>query len=413
MTSGLDPERASEPELVALLAAAESPDGRVALDDPTLRSGLAGLALLRHEASRVGLGPRHQVREALQQALTAYEAAPGDASLHTGLAGLGWVAWEVLPNESEELCAEIDHELYQLLAENPAERLRWDLQGGIAGYLAYALSRLNRPSGRLLAELAAHRLIEIARPGASANQRVLWTAPDRVVAGSAETLAAVQAGARYADFTTPHGIPGVLPVLAEAARLGVLPLLTRSLCGELMAFVQAAARPCSTRRWDLGLVGDRWAGAALYSPCQGDPAVVTSVLFAAHALGDAHSLAWATAMLERVAAESMRAPSCESEYVSLCCGSAGLAVLFSVVANLSGGAQVAQAAGFWRQRLLLQRQPGRGAYGYGGPGGIALGAGVHYGGWGPALALLAHNSATPPRWASLFGLAPFSAGPAD
>jgi hypothetical protein len=410
-TGGREPGTAVEPRLAALIIAAESPAGFVSRDDPTLRSGLAGLALLRHEASRVGLGQRRQVLEALQQALAAYETAPGDASLHTGLAGIGWVAWEVAREESHELCGEIDRELYELLAQNPAERLRWDVQGGIAGYLAYALSRLSQPGAWPLAELAVRRLVEIARPGASTSGRVLWTAPAGVVDSSAETLAALQAGASYADFTAPHGIPGVLPVLAESARLGVLPSLARSLCGELIEFVQAVAKPASTRRWDLGRVGGRWAGQALYAPCQGDPAVVACVLWAAHALGDARSLAWATATLELVAAESMRAPACENEYVSLCCGSAGLAVLFSAAADLGAGAQVEKAAQFWRQRLRQQHQPGRGAYGYGGPGGVTLGAGVHYGGFGPALALLASDSATPPRWAGLFGLAPLSSRP--
>jgi hypothetical protein len=407
-----DPSSAADPELAALLAAVERPDGQVAPEDPTLRSGLAGLALLRHEAGRAGLGPLQPILPTLQQALAAYEAAPGDASLHTGLAGLGWVAWQVAPAESDELCRQIDGELCELLQQHPAERLRWDVQGGIAGYLAYALARLPEPSARQLAELAVERLVKLARPAAHTPKRVLWTAAERVADGSAETQAALLAGASYADFTVPHGIPGVLPVLAAAARRGVRPAAARALCQELIGFVQEVAKPTSTRRWDRGLVGEGWCGQALYAPCQGDPGVVASVLWAAHTLDDRPRLSWAHSTLEQVAAEAMRAPACDSELVSLCCGSAGLAVLFSVAAGLGAGAQVAQAAQFYRQRLRTQRQPGCGAFGYCGPGGVPLGAGLHYGGFGPALALLASASPTPPHWAGLFGLAPLES-PAD
>lgn len=407
-----DLSRAEDPELAALIAAADSPAGQVAPEDPTLRSGLAGLALLRYEAARAGLGPPQPILPILQRALAAYEAAPGDASLHTGLAGLGWVAWQVAPDDSDELCGQIDSELCELLRQHPAERLRWDVQGGIAGYLAYALARLPEPSARPLAELAIDRLVELARPTAHSPMRVLWTAAERVADSSAETQAALSAGASYADFTVPHGIPGVLPVLAAAARWGIRTAAARALCLELIAFVQAVAKPTSTRRWDRGLVGESWRGQALYAPCQGDPAVVASVLWAAHTLDDRPSLSWAHSTLEQVAAEALHAPACDTELVSLCCGSAGLAVLFSVAADLGCGAQVAQAARYYRQRLRRQRQPGCGAYGYGGPGGVPLGAGLHYGGFGPALALLACAAATPPSWTGLFGLAPLKS-PSD
>jgi hypothetical protein len=66
-----DPSAAAQRGLTAVLAAAEDAEKGPLHDDPTLRSGLSGLALLQHEAGGARLRMRGQVTDTLRQALAA------------------------------------------------------------------------------------------------------------------------------------------------------------------------------------------------------------------------------------------------------------------------------------------------------------------------------------------------------
>jgi hypothetical protein len=367
-------------------------------EDASLAGGTAGLALLHGYLALTECGPGHAAhsRRCLGHAAAAVADQPAAASLHSGLAGVGWAIAHLqgrLPGlGGEDDLAEIDDVLLEHLG-----RSRWDedydLINGLVGFGVYALERLPRPAavaclGRVidrLAETAEHKA-----PGVT-----WWTNPAWLVA---ETQEKFPHG--YYNLGLAHGVPGVIALLGQACAAGVALPKARPLLEGAVRWLLAQQGPGGFGFWVAPEAQERPARLAW---CYGDPGVAAALLGAARGVGQPAWERQALAMARRAA----KRPAAESGVVDagLCHGAAGLGHLFNRMYQATGEPRLAEAARSWFARTLEMGRPGRGVGGYeawvpgdGGKNTWVAEAGLLTGAAGIALGLLAAATTIEPAW---------------
>jgi lantibiotic biosynthesis protein len=364
-----------------------------------LMTGHLGLALFFHERWRhEGDAHLEPMTQCLVRATNLFARRGAPPGLHSGFAGLGWVAQHLAGDHSdldvEELCAEVDERVEAAL--DGAGPHACELREGLPGFGLYALKRLPHPAGRRLLARVIDRLEETAEP--SGQDALTWALPP-----SFWTLHGAQATFPRGLYTVgvAHGVPAALAVLAAAHRLGLERERTQRLLRGGFAWLDGLAPEHGHPAFPHYLHGGERFGDERFSWCVGNPGITAVLWWAAQAWGEARWEARALDWAEHVAREALERPRPTS--ANLCCGTAGTAHLFLRLFHATHRPLFAEASVRWLEHTLALRQPGQGSGGFGAdPHPTHPVTNLQFGSAGIALTLLAAASELSPTWDSPF-----------
>jgi hypothetical protein len=300
------------------------------------------------------------------------------------------------PNEA------IDRALFGLLGKSPWLE-EYELTRGLAGLGAYALERLPGTLASACLSRVCERLAELAVP-----QEVGCAWPTAEWFQEPEERQTFPRG--MFNLGVAHGVPGVLPILAQAAAMGAAPASARTLLQSAVAWLLSRKLPAG----GASIFPGAWGPVIEEGPastgfpagwCYGDPGIAAVLLVTARAAGEpaweAEALSIARAAARRAAGGGRTRDAC------LCHGAAGIGHLFNRLYQATGDSELLAAARGWMERALDLRQPGRGVGGFLTWGPDALGqrqmdwrdeTTLLTGAAGVALALLAATTAVEPAW---------------
>jgi hypothetical protein len=201
-----------------------------------------------------------------------------------------------------------------------------------------------------------------------------------------------------------HGVPGVLPVLAQALAVGAAPESARALLRGAVAWLFSRKLPAGAE----SVFPSAWGPGTEPQParsgwCYGDPGIAAALLVTARAAGEP---AWEAEALSLARTASRRSPeSGKVRDAGLCHGAAGLGHLFNRLYQATGDPELLAAARAWMVRALDLREPGQGVGGFAAWGQDAAGElgwrddpTLLAGAAGVALALLAAIAPLEPAW---------------
>jgi lantibiotic modifying enzyme len=334
-----------------------------AAGDPTLASGAAGLAILHAYLAQAGRGTSHTdaAVRCLNRAVAALTEKPMEASLYSGLTGVGWALAHLqsrLPSRNcEDDLNDIDQALLDHLEQCPW-RDDYDLISGLVGFGVYALERLPAKAGlarrapTLCLERVVDRLAEMAEYRAEGI--TWWTDPKWLPRETAEKYPH-----GYYNLGVAHGVPGVITFLGLVRAAGI----AVGKCGPLLE---------GAMRWQLAhqtsggfpawiAPGEKDEPARL-AWCYGDPGISAALLMAARGAGDSSCARSALTIAHR-AAERPAAQAGVKD-AGLCHGAAGLGHLFNRLFQATREPRLADAARFWFVRTLEMQRAGQGIGGY-------------------------------------------------
>ena len=326
---------------------------------PSLAGGDAGQAFFFTYLDQVrpGLGHDDAAMELLERATEATGEMQAPPGFYSGFSGVAWtlehLRGRLFEDDGEDPGGEVAAALVEHLGLTPWLG-HYDVISGLAGFGVYALERLPRPGGRECLERVVARLSELAvrRPDG-----IAWlTGPhlliDRELESSPE--------GNY-NVGVAHGVPGVIPILAQACAAGVD---ARELLDGAVAWVLAQRLPDGGQ--DSLFPYTAGAGAeprpSRLAWCYGDLGISTALLAAARTVGEA---GWEREALEigRKAAKR-RGDQTGVIDAGLCHGAAGAAHLFNRLFQATGDAAFRDAALYWIDRTLGFQKPGEGIGGY-------------------------------------------------
>jgi hypothetical protein len=403
---------------------------------PTLSWGTSGLALFFGYLARHGgsAADRHaELAELyLDEAIGALAAMPLGTGLFGGFTGVGWTAEHLTrmlglepaagtgyaksdgaatgasaangasraadsgdanradpASDANDVNAEIDQALFEALGDAPWQG-HFDLGTGLAGIGVYALERLPRTAAvRCLGAVVDH-----LAAAASGDQGTAWlTRPELLT-----DVRRPEEPRGVFDLGVPHGMPGVISLLADASRVAACAERARPLLDGAVRWLlslRRTGRPgFQLGKWLSPSTGEIVPARRL-AWCYGDPGVAATLLYAARTAGEE---SWEREALA-LAACAARSPVEESGIVDacLCHGAIGLAHLFNRIYQATAEDLFAEAARLWYRRGLDLRRPGEGLAGFGSwdptedPGLFTGAAGI-------ALGLLAAVSGVEPEW---------------
>jgi class I lanthipeptide synthase len=381
-------------------------------EDPfgaSLATGEAGLALFFSylDQARPDAGYGDLAAERLERAIDRLASTFHRPGLYQGYLSIAWTVEHLRDREDpEDPNEEIDRSLLELLARTPW-RDDYDLTSGLAGLGAYALERWPTPLAVPCLTRVCERLAELAVP-----QEVGLAWP------TAEHNLFPQDRLRYPhgkiDLGVAHGVPGLLPVLAQAAALGAAPATARELLHGAVAWLLSRQLPAGGE----SVFADGWGPGAELQParaawCYGDPGIATTLWLAGCVAGEP---AWQAEALDLARGAARRPPGTSGvRDACLCHGAAGLGHLFNRLYQLTGEVDLLAAARFWIGRALELWDPGRGVAGFVTWGPDASGEmgwrddpSLLTGAAGVGLALLAATTPGEPAWDRFLLLSPVS-----
>jgi len=285
----------------------------------------------------------------LDEALDALVEAPAAATLYSGFAGPAWVSEHLEgrlydADSEEDLNAEVDQTLVELIrGEGPWGR-HFDLVSGLAGLGLYALERFPRSSAARILEGVVARFAETAEPQ---PRGITWRTARELLPESRR--ATFSQGAL--DLGLAHGAAGVLPVLAGACRVGVAEETARPLLDDAVHWLLAQAlEDWGTGRFPAWIAEEEPLRRTRLAWCYGDAGISAALLWTARLVDEP---GWEEAALE--IARGAAARSEESSGVrdaGLCHGAAGLGHLFNRLYQATGDEDLGEAARFWFERTL-------------------------------------------------------------
>ncbi|TQF17512.1 Lanthionine biosynthesis cyclase LanC [Myxococcus llanfairpwllgwyngyllgogerychwyrndrobwllllantysiliogogogochensis] len=368
--------------------------------DASLATGDTGLALLFTWLDRVQPSEHHAAlaRRLLDDAMEAVASRPMGMALHSGVSGVAWALEHVHGGGAEEegdALEDVDAALAQRLAVSPWTAPQ-DLITGLVGLGVYALERLPRADARRCLEDVVARLAESAE---TCPEGLTWkTLPRWLPEAQRRELP----DGRH-DLGVAHGVPGIIVVLAGAARAGVAEPEARRLLHGAWSWVMAQRLPHAGRRFPYAHIPGRTPKPTRAAWCYGDPGVSLALFTAARAVREP---AWEAEALE-LAREAARRTMDDSgvKDAPLCHGAAGLLHIYNRFHQATGEEVFASTARQWLEHTLRQRQPDRGIGGYAfwsqddqGASSWVDRPGLLEGTAGIALALLAAASSVEPSW---------------
>ncbi|HSK79564.1 MAG TPA: lanthionine synthetase C family protein [Thermoanaerobaculia bacterium] len=371
-------------------------------DDPhgaSLATGEAGLGLFFAylDRARPGAGHAELADERLERAIDRLASSFHQPGLYQGYLGIAWAIEHLRDRDDpDDPNEEIDPAVFEQLAKSPWLG-SYDLTNGLVGFGAYALERGPGPLPAACLARVCERLGELA---VAQETGLAWPTPEwdlfprdrqRFPHG-------------MINLGVAHGVPGVLPVLAQALAAGAAPESARALLSGAMAWLLSRRLP----EGGDSEFPDAWGPGAEPHPtraawCYGDPGIAATLWVTARAAGDP---AWETEAL-RLARKAARRPeeSCGVRDACLCHGAAGLGHIFNRFYQATGDPELLAAARLWMRRALDLREPGRGVAGFTTWGPDAAGQmdwrddpSLLTGAAGVGLALLAATTSLEPAW---------------
>lgn len=343
----------------------------------------------------------HQVSERyLDLAIDGVANQPMSASFFPGFSSVAWAVEHLRARSgsaaSEDANSEIDEALRALVQRSPWTG-PYELTGGLVGIGVYALERLPRPIAADCLRGVVDRLEDVSERH---PEGVAWRTLPRFL-----TLATPQQCPNgYFDLGLAHGLPGVISILAAAARSGIASeksgQMLHAASQWLWAQTLGPEEPSTLPQMASSELPRRASRAAW---CYGDPGVAASLVAAADAVADADLMHRAIELARRAAARPLE--QCGIVDAPLCHGAAGLGHIFNRLFQSTGRVEFADAAREWFSRALEMRHPGKGIGGYQAAEKRA-GGGLDWvsdpslltGAAGIALALLAATTSVEPAW---------------
>lgn len=318
-----------------MLAAPPPPDGTLYRGDAGIALAFAYLDAADPQEVFANATARH-----CERAVAAIGATLHDASLHGGLAGVGWLL-EHLRREGRcaleiEGAPALRDAVFVRLAR-PDAAMDVDLSTGVAGIGVYAVElgdlELLTAAVRRLGEQAERHDHGVAwRTRAAALSEPYRTVfPDGVL-----------------DLGVAHGVAGTLAALSAASAASVVG--ARALLESAVDWLLAQPRPRDGvgrfATWGLDSAADVSARAAW---CYGDPGIACA-LAAAGGVGVDAARAAAVETARMAALRS--ADTSRVADAAICHGSAGLAVIFARLSRAIGSAELQAATTTWTLRTI-------------------------------------------------------------
>lgn len=332
------------------------------VNDPSLPSGLAGMAILYTylAVAKPSQGHEDTAVKLIERAIDLTAEAPPWRALHGGYTGVAWAVehmrGRVLDPDNDDLNEEIVEVLLEQLAADTWEEGDYDLISGLVGIGVFALERLPHPSGRALLERVIYHLKGLARevPGG-----VTWFTPPSHVGPR-------QRGEYpdgYYNLGVAHGVPGVTALLSLALRAGVGSETAEELTRASVAWI-LSQRSVGQPGWEFPSWVSPGAPAAgsRTAWCYGDAGVAASLFHAGQAIDEQTWVRQSTTVAREAAGRPHELTGVADG--GLCHGCAGLAHIFNRFHQATEDTVLGEAASTWYQRLLRQRQPGRGVGGF-------------------------------------------------
>lgn len=379
-------------------------------DDPygaSMATGEAGLGLFFSylDQARPGRGYDDLAAERLERAIDRLSASFHMPGLYQGFVSIAWTIEHLRDREDEDdPNEEIDGVVSDTLAQTPWLG-HYELIGGLAGLGVYALERWPGGKSKACLTQVCQRLEELAVPQGTG---LSWP--------TAEWNLFPEERQRFPNgvinLGVAHGVPAVLPVLAQALAVGAAPESTRGVLRGAVEWLLAQKLPPGGD----SVFSDSWAPGRGPHPtrtawCYGDPGIAAVLWVTGRAAGEP---AWEEEAIHLARTVARRPPeACQIHDAGLCHGAAGLGHILNRLGQGSGDPELLAAARSWMARALDLRQPGEGI------GGLltwepdALGEMVWRsdptfltGVCGVALALLAATTSFEPAWDRFLLLSP-------
>jgi lantibiotic modifying enzyme len=368
---------------------------------PALAGGTFGLAVLSAYLQKAGLAEVDGTTEQLYGfAVEAGMAKDLDASLYSGLAGLGWATQHLrehlVGTNADEICDEVDETLAEMLLGSPWTG-EYDLISGLVGLGVYALERMPRPGAITILERVIDHLFEAVVE--QSDGMTWWTDPKLLIP---ETRERCPRG--YYNLGLAHGLPGVITLLGQVCAAGVAVSKARLL-------LNGAVRWLLAQQPNDGSGFTHWIDPA--SPdapkparlawCYGDPGIAIALLGAARCVDDPALECAALAIAHRAAARPPEQAGVKD--AGLCHGAAGLGHIFNRLFQATGDEALADASRYWFVQTLNMRHSEGGIAGFAafkpdrcGKERWVDSPDLLEGAAGVALALLAATTSVEPNW---------------
>ncbi len=278
--------------------------------------------------------------------------------LYNGFSGVGWVD-AFLSNQRGESGGEdsVHEELERVLLAHLELRhartdvVAYDLISGLVGFGVYALERQGRGKSLHILDTVIDELLARA-----AEQEARFTSMH---------LGSSSKGRKYQDPGMAHGIPGVVALLARAAKVGQLPSRGWHTLEDSVRHLLRSQRPTANGLSYAAIpqgVGPTTIGAARVAWCYGDLSVAAALLLAGECCQEPK---WSQEA-RRLATNCANVPFCDSGVVDhgLCHGAAGVAHTLARMAASLRDEHLWLGARKWLGRTLGMRMDGIGIDGY-------------------------------------------------
>jgi lantibiotic biosynthesis protein len=366
----------------------------------SLASGEAGIALLFAYLAKALPHSEYADRasDRLERAIERLATSFYKPGLFEGFLSIAWTVEHLHHDQGgdDDPNEEIDRALYELLAKTPW-RGEYDLTSGLAGFGAYALERWPGSMASACLSRVCERLEELAMPQ---DVGIAWPTAEWNL--RPEEQQSFPHG--MVNLGVAHGLPGVLPVLARAAAVGVTAEPARALLRGAVAWL--LSRKLSAHQESVFPYA--WGPGAELRParagwCYGDPGIAVTLLITARAAGVPSWEAEALGLARTAARRTSESSGVRD--AGLCHGAAGLGHLFNRLYHFTGDPELLIAARTWMARALDMRQTSGGVGGYvawkptdTGEMGWCDDPCLLTGAAGVALALLAATTPVEPAW---------------
>ncbi len=327
----------------------------------SLGEGCSGIALffayLSRAATAVGSSPERAAEHRLLAERFADQGADrlaeglSDPSLYCGFTGTAWMIRHLGTlwgdPEAASYTEEVDALLVALLGtEDWTAEL--DLITGLAGLGTYGLQAI--ASGGPVEDLVASVVRHLDRKAEVSAHGFTWFTPPRLL----DRASRDNFPEGYYNVGVAHGVPGILAILARAARAGIAAERAAALAEGAFDWLMGQRLGPESPSVFPSFVppgGSPWPSRLAW--CYGDAGVAAALWGAAESLDEPRMRRAAIDVGRRAAS---RDPA--SAWVQdgcLCHGAAGLALIFDRLFKATGEEVFRDAAVAWYRRLLGQR----------------------------------------------------------
>lgn len=280
--------------------------------------------------------PEDKASRLLGEAVNLFSGT--ELGLDDGAARLGWtIAHLAEPTLASDRCARLDQMLLDAVE-------RWtgvyDWHHGLVGFGIYALAR-----GEAGIPLASRVLDRLEQTALRSGDGIAWPTPPHLLPPN--HLEVAPEG--YWNLGLPHGIPGIIALLARFVARGIqVPRASRLLHGAV-EFILSVPAPSSGGRYPPWLPNAKPISTRL-AWCYGDLGVATAILGAGLYANEQRWVTEGLALARSCAARTLEQARIHD--AGLCHGTAGIAHMFHRIARATNDEPLRIAARAWTVETL-------------------------------------------------------------